>query len=117
MSKGLHVTRTTELGTISIATAAVVQVVREALAESYGVVGTPGRRLFPKPGRGKGRDGIEIRTREDALEILVHVVVEYGLKLSEVAAVAQERIRYEVERTTGLAVAAVEVRIEDARRS
>jgi uncharacterized alkaline shock family protein YloU len=116
MSKGLHVARRTEHGTVSVTTDAIAQIVGEALAESYGVVGTPGRR-FPRLRRSKGTQGIEIRTREDGLELLLHVVVEYGLKLTEVASVAQERVRYEVERMTGLRVASVEVRIEDARRS
>jgi uncharacterized alkaline shock family protein YloU len=116
MSKALHVARTTELGTISVTNGAVAHIVGEALAESYGVVGTPGRK-FPRLGRAKGASGVEIKARADGLEILLHVVVEYGLKLSEVAAVAQERVRYEVERMTGLRVASVEVRIEDARRS
>lgn len=116
MSKDLHVARTTDLGTISVSSKAVAQIVGNALAESYGVVGTPGRR-FPRLRRSKGTDGVEVRERDDGLEILLHVVVEYGLKLSEVAVVAQDRIRYEVERLTGLRVAAVEVRIEDARRS
>jgi uncharacterized alkaline shock family protein YloU len=116
MSKTILPARTTELGTISVSSGAVAQIVGNALAESYGVVGIPSRR-FPRLRRSRETDGVEVKRRNDGLEILVHVVVEYGLKLSEVAAVAQERIRYEVERTTGLRVASVEVRIEDARRS
>jgi uncharacterized alkaline shock family protein YloU len=116
MSRSSHLARSTELGTISVSSAAVAQIVGGALAESYGVVGTPGRR-FPRLRRSKGSNGVEIRGREDGIEILIHVVVEYGLKLSEVAAVAQERVRYEVERVTGLRVASVDVRIEDARRA
>jgi uncharacterized alkaline shock family protein YloU len=116
MSKPLHVTRTTELGRIAVSAEAIAQIASNALAESYGVVGTPGRR-FPRLRRSKGTDGIEVRARDEAIEVVLTVVVEYGLNLSEVAAVVQERVRYEVERQTGLTVAAVEVRIEDARRS
>jgi uncharacterized alkaline shock family protein YloU len=116
MSRAHHLVRETELGRIEVADGAIRQVVAAALAESYGVVGTPGRR-FPRLRRGKGSDGVEVRTRGDGLELVLTVVVEYGLKLSEVAATVQDRVRYDVERTTGLTVAAVEVRIEDARRS
>lgn len=116
MSKTSHVARTTDLGTISVSSAAVAQIVGGALAESYGVVGTPGRK-FARLRRSKGSSGVEVKARDDGLEILIHVIVEYGLKLSEVASVAQERVRYEVERITGLRVASVDVRIEDARRS
>jgi uncharacterized alkaline shock family protein YloU len=45
------------------------------------------------------------------------VVVEYGLNLAEVAATVRSRVAYEVERLTGLKVTAVEVHIEDVRRS
>lgn len=116
MSRSTHVTRTTVLGSIAVSSDAIAQVVGSALAESYGVVGTPSRR-FPRLRRPKGTEGIEVRSREDGLEIALTVVVEYGLKLSEVAASIQDRVRYEVERITGLGVASVEVRIDDARRS
>jgi uncharacterized alkaline shock family protein YloU len=116
MSRSTHLVRTTELGSIVVSSDAIAQVVGGALTESYGVVGTPPRR-FPRLRRPKGTEGIEIGSRDDGLEIALTVVVEYGLKLSEVAATIQDRVRYEVERITGLPVASVEVRIDDARRS
>ncbi|MDX6493974.1 MAG: Asp23 family, cell envelope-related function, partial [Gaiellaceae bacterium] len=51
------------------------------------------------------------------VRIDLHVVVEYGLNLAEVASTVRNRVAYEVERLTGLAVAEVEVHIEDVRRS
>ena len=47
----------------------------------------------------------------------LHVVVEYGLNLAEVASTIRNRVAYEVERLTGLPVRAVEVHIEDVRRT
>jgi uncharacterized alkaline shock family protein YloU len=44
-------------------------------------------------------------------------VVEYGLNLAEVASTLRNRVRYGVERLTGLRVAEVEVRIQDVKRS
>ena len=52
-----------------------------------------------------------------ASTIDLHVVVEYGLNLAEVASTIRNRVAYEVERLTGLSVAAVEVHIDDVRRS
>ena len=46
------------------------------------------------------------------VSIALHVVVEHGLNLAEVASTVRNRVAYEVERMTGLAVAAVEVHIE-----
>ena len=55
-----------------------------------------------------GRDGAEVT-------IDLHVVVEYGLNLAEVASSVGNRVAYEVERLTGLPVRAVEVHIDDVK--
>ena len=117
MHKGTHLARTTALGRVSISSEAVAQIVGRLTAESYGIVGMAGRRFPRLPGRDRLTDGIEVKSREGGLEIDLHVVVEYGLRLAEVAATLRDRVVYEVELRTGLTVAAVEVLIDDARRS
>ena len=106
------------LGRITISSDAVAQIVGHTAAECYGVVGMAGRGRF---GRLLTRDrltqGIEVAGSDGAIAIDVHVVVEYGLNLAEVAGAVRNRVRYEVERLTGLSVAAVEVHISDVRRS
>ena len=52
-----------------------------------------------------------------ALRIELHVVVEHGLNLAEVAATVRSQVAYEVTRLTGLEVAAVEVVIQRVRAS
>ena len=47
----------------------------------------------------------------------MHVVVAHGLNLAEVASTVRSQVAYEVERLTGLKVAAVEVVIERVRQS
>ena len=102
----------TPLGRISIAGDAISHIVAETVRESYGVVGMAGPKWLPaRPTR-----GIEIGRDGDAVTIEVHVVVEYGLNLAEVASTLRNRVGYEVERLTGLPVRAVEVHIEDVRR-
>ena len=106
MDRGAHIAQTTELGTVSVTSEAIAQIVGHVAAESYGIVGHGGSPLpaspRPRPAdrrdRGKPRDG--------GVEIDLHVVVEYGLNLAEVAATVRRRVAYEVERQTGLAVAA-----------
>jgi uncharacterized alkaline shock family protein YloU len=51
------------------------------------------------------------------MRIELHVVVEHGLNLAEVASTVRSQVGYEVERVTGLPVAAVEVVIQDVRQS
>ena len=58
-----------------------------------------------------------MKPRDSGIEIDLHVVVEYGLNLAEVASAVRNRVAYEVQRQTGLDVAAVEVRIDGVRHS
>jgi len=109
------VVATTTHGTISVSRDAVVEIVGNAAAESYGVVAFAGERrmsrLFP---RGL-RKGIDVELRDDGLAVEIRVVVEHGLKLAEVADAVRERVLYELERMVGLPVASLEVRIEKVR--
>jgi uncharacterized alkaline shock family protein YloU len=63
------------------------------------------------------REGITVGGDANAVRIELHVVVEHGLNLAEVAATVRSQVAYEVERLTGLAVAAVEVVIQEVRQS
>ena len=109
---------TSPLGRITISSGAIAQIVAETAVECYGVVGMKGS-LRGRMARGKARArGIEIgRDREGGVTADLHVVVEYGLNLAEVASTIRNRVGYEVGRLTGLAVRAVEVHIDDVRRS
>jgi len=105
------------LGRISISHDAVAQIVARTASEAYGIVGmAPGAASagsFPADRRGIDLGG----TSADGVAIELRVVVEYGLNLAEVASTVRNRVRYEVERLTGLTVASVVVHIEDVRRS
>ena len=106
------------LGRITIASEAVAQIAGRAAAESYGVVGMAGRGRVPKLlARDRATQGIVVRGSEDGLVLDLHVVVEYGLNLAEVASTVRSRVGYEVGRLTGLPVASVEVHVDDVRRS
>ena len=112
-----HLTETSELGRITIASDAVAQIVGHTAAECYGVVGMAGKGLKRLLARDRLTQGIEVSARNGTLAVDLYVVVEYGLNLAEVAATVRSRVTYEVERLTGLKVGAVEVHIPDVRRS
>jgi len=112
-----HLTATTELGRISISSEAIAQLVGHTTEECYGVVGMASRGGLPRlVARKRLTKGIAVESRDDGLAIDLSVIVEYGLNLAEVAATVRTRVAYEVERLTGLKVAAVEVHVEGARR-
>ena len=106
------------LGRITISSEAIAQIVAETALECYGVVGMKGslRGRMARP-RGKAHArGIEIgRDGDGGVTVDLHVVVEYGLNLAEVASSVSNRVAYEVERLTRLPVRAVEVHVDDVR--
>ena len=103
-----------ELGRLTIARDAVAEIVAETALGCYGVVGlTAGSRV----GRLLRREGVSIDGDARGLRIELHVVVEHGLNLAEVAATVRSQVGYEVTRLTGLEVAAVEVVIQRVRAS
>jgi len=108
------------LGRITISSDAIAHIVGETARECYGVVGMASRgpvgKLLPK--RERLKQGIQIaRDAEGGVTVDLHVVVEYGLNLAEVASTVRNRVSYEVGRLTGLPVRSVEVHIEDVRRT
>jgi uncharacterized alkaline shock family protein YloU len=103
-----------ELGRLTISREAVAEIVAETALGCYGVVGlsagTRVKRLFR-------REGISVEGDAKALRIELHVVIEHGLNLAEVASTVRSQVAYEVTRLTGLEVAAVEVVIQRVRAS
>jgi uncharacterized alkaline shock family protein YloU len=101
-----------EHGRLTISRDAVAAIVAESALGCYGVVGlsapTRMRRMFR-------REGVSVDGPVATLRIGLHVVVEHGLNLAEVAATIRSQVGYEVARLTGLTVASVEVFIQGVR--
>ena len=101
-------------GSITISRDVVAELVAETAARCYGVVGlAPGSRI----GKILRRDGVSVGGDARAVRIGLHVVVEHGLNLAEVASTVRSQVAYEVERITGLPIASVEVVVQDVRQS
>jgi uncharacterized alkaline shock family protein YloU len=101
-----------ELGRLTISRDAFAEIVAETALGCYGVVGlSAGSRV----GRLLRREGISVEGDAQGLRIELHVVVEHGLNLAEVAATIRSQVAYEVTRLTGFDVAAVEVVIQRVR--
>jgi uncharacterized alkaline shock family protein YloU len=101
-----------ELGRLTISRDAFAEIVAETALGCYGVVGlSAGTRV----GRRLRRVGIAVEGDATGLRIQLHVVVEHGLNLAEVAATIRSQVAYEVTRLTGFDVTAVEVVIQRVR--
>jgi uncharacterized alkaline shock family protein YloU len=101
-----------ELGRLTISRDAFAEIVAETALGCYGVVGlSAGSRV----GRLLRREGIGVEGDAHGLRIELHVVVEHGLNLAEVATTVRSQVAYEVTRLTGFEVSAVEVVIQRVR--
>jgi uncharacterized alkaline shock family protein YloU len=104
-----------DLGRVAISGDAVAQIVGLTAAECYGVVGMASGKFARL--RARGHRGIEVSGNGQGISIALHVVVEHGLNLAEVASTVRNRVAYEVGRMTGLEISAVEVHIEAVKAS
>jgi uncharacterized alkaline shock family protein YloU len=106
------------LGRITIASDAIAQIAARTVARCYGVVGMAATGRVPRLlTRDRERQGVQVSRDGDAVAIVLHVVVEHGLNLGEVAATIRSQVGYEVGRLTALRDAAVDVHIDDVRQS
>jgi uncharacterized alkaline shock family protein YloU len=115
MEREPFVIATTERGRIAIAPAAVAQIVGAAAAESYGVVALAGRGRLSRLVPWGIKKGVDVELRDGGLVVELRVVVEHGLRLTEVADTVRSRVQYELERMVGLPIASLEVHIDGVR--
>nr|WP_290665644.1 Asp23/Gls24 family envelope stress response protein [Ardenticatena sp.] len=109
----------TDLGTITIAPAAIAGVAARAVLQTYGVVGMalPSLRdgLVEMLSRDHSKRGVVVHSLDDGLAVDVYVVLAYGLRLSEVANNIKENVRFAVENTVGIPVRHINVHIQAVR--
>jgi uncharacterized alkaline shock family protein YloU len=111
---------TTIHGTISIAPRAIATIACQAATQSYGVVGMASRSLMNGLANVLAADpthGVVVRAQPDQIEIDLYIVVEYGTRIATVAHSVANAVKYQVERAIGMAVAAVDVHVQDLRVS
>ena len=108
-------------GKIEVSTRAIATVAGRAVAQCYGVVGIAARHprfatvetLAPEQ---YGR-GVEVRFVDDHVTIDLYVVLEHGLRISEIAHNIMSNVKFAVERTLGLPVVRINVNVQALRVS
>ncbi len=112
--------RDDKLGRIKVSPAAIAALVTEAVKECYGVVGMSSRsRLDDLAGslHRSARRGVDISEGDNGVIVDVYVVVEYGTRISEVAAGVMRRIHFSLTQSAGIPVRAVNVHVQGLRVS
>ena len=105
-------TENTTFGSIHISPNAVATIAYRATLESYGVVGLAPRNLA----EGLAHT-ITVRFDGESINIDVHVVIEYGTRITSVANSVANTVRFHVEKALGLKVSSVNVHVAGLRVS
>lgn len=119
MAEGQGGQQESGLGKVRIAEEVVALTAGMAAAECYGLVGMAPRTVQEGlSGLLKREDmarGVSVRIEEDEVFIDLHVVVQYGVNISEVCRNAMEQVKYAVETMCGLKVRQVNVHVRGVR--
>jgi uncharacterized alkaline shock family protein YloU len=111
---------TTSLGAIHIAPNAVAAIAYHATRQSYGVVGLAPKNLADglvhtitrEPSR-----GVSVHYNGEDIDIEIHIIVEYGTRITSVAESVGNTVRFHVEKALGLRVNSVNVHVAGLRVS
>jgi uncharacterized alkaline shock family protein YloU len=106
-------------GRIEVFPSAVGAIAAHAAIGCYGITGMAARglrdgvaQLLRRENADKGVEVVEI---EGGLGIELFVIVQYGIRISEVAHNLQETVKFEVERSVNVPVAQVNVNVQGVR--
>lgn len=109
-----------DLGKIEIADEVITTIAGAAALNCYGLVGMASRSQLKDGisellGRENLRKGIEIRTDDGEISLDMYIIVGYGTKISEVASNVQSRVKYSLEKLTGLTVKEINIVVQGVR--
>lgn len=110
---------TNEFGNIIINEEVVAEVSGMTAMECYGIVGMAARNV--KDGivqllRGESlTKGIAVRLHENKANIDLHIIVEYGTKISAVADNLTSTVRYKVKDMLGIEIESIKIYVESVR--
>ena len=99
---------TTTLGTISISPSALATIAYHATLTSYGVVGLAPKNLaeglamtITHTSRARG---VSVNYNGEEINIDVHIIIEYGTRITSVADSVADAVRYQVEKALGMPI-------------
>jgi uncharacterized alkaline shock family protein YloU len=108
------------LGKIEVLPNAIHSIAAQAICECYGVVGIASPRL--RNGQAillteeQNNQGVQVRLVNDQITIEVYVVLEYGLRISEIAHNIMSGVKFSTEKMLGVPVAQVNVNVQGLRQ-
>lgn len=108
------------LGLINIAPHAVATVAGIATMQCFGVVGMASRNLQDGisellTGKDNLTKGIEVSIEDESVSVTLYIIVEYGVRIQEVAHNVIDSVKYAVESQLGLQASQVNVVVQGVR--
>jgi uncharacterized alkaline shock family protein YloU len=106
---------TTTLGTIHISPNALATIAYRATLTSYGVVGLAPRNLAEGLAMTITREparGVSVSYNGEEIDIDVHIIIEYGTRITSVAESVANAVRYQVEKALGMPIHNVNVHVQ-----
>lgn len=109
-----------QLGTINISPNTIAMVAGIATMQCFGVVGMASRNLQDGisellTGKDNLTKGIEVIIDEDQVYVDLYIIVEYGVRIQEVARNVIENVKYAIKNQLGLEILKVNVIIQSVR--
>ncbi len=111
---------TTTLGTIHISPNALATIAYHAALTSYGVVGLAPKNLAEGLAATITREpahGVSVHYNGEEIDIDIHIIIEYGTRITSVADSVANAVRYQAEKALGLPIHHVNVHIQGLRVS
>ncbi|MFD0959394.1 Asp23/Gls24 family envelope stress response protein [Paenibacillus chungangensis] len=111
-----------ESGSVFITDHCLAVIAGSAAMECYGLVGMASRKQLKDGiaellGRENWTRGVVIRRENERLHIDLHIIVSYGIRISEVAHNIQTKVEYVMREIAGLQVEEVNIFVQDVRVS
>ncbi|TBR34202.1 Asp23/Gls24 family envelope stress response protein [Staphylococcus pseudintermedius] len=111
---------TNDYGSIDISNEVIASIVGGKAAECYGIVGMASRQqvrdgIAEILGHENYAKGIVVREDNGVLDVDMHIIVSYGVKISEVAQNVQSTVKYTLENTLKLKVNSVNIFVQGVR--
>jgi len=111
----------TRLGRVEVAPTAIAGLAGTAVLECYGVVGMAHPTLrsgLAEVLQGeRSRRGVQVKVVEQHIIVDLYVVLEYGVRISEVAHNIMENVKFRVEKALGVPIEEVNVHVQGLRVS
>lgn len=104
---------------VNISEEVIATISGAAAVECYGLVGMAGRKLKDGIGQLLGKEdltkGVEVVFEGEQVVIDLFVIVSYGVNIAEVAKNVIDKVKYQVEKQTGLSVKSVNINVQGVR--